>query len=125
MPHFLMSIPLQKFLPSRPAQCQPISLNTILNHNLIGEDLTNSRKNDAIKVNKLCESNLTRPEVSEGDPQERQLCKDVTSLIQEVRRYLNFKLEIQNYLEQVYQHPRNVSIKIQKDISSRAGDTYS
>ena len=29
---------------------------------------------------------------------------------------------IQNYLEIVYQHPRNVSIKIQKDISSRAGD---
>ena len=31
-------------------------------------------------------------------------------------------LGIQNYLEQVYKHPRNLSIKIQKDISSRAGD---
>ena len=46
----------------------------------------------------------------------------VTSLIQEVQRYLNLKLEVQNYLEQVYQHPRNVSIKIQKDILYRARD---
>ena len=35
---------------------------------------------------------------------------------------MNFKLDSQNYLEQVYQNPRNVSIKIQKDISSGAGD---
>ena len=34
---------------------------------------------------------------------------------------MNFKLEIQNYMEQVYQHPRNVSIKNHKEISSRAG----
>ena len=30
--------------------------------------------------------------------------------------------EIQNYLEIVYQHPRNVSKKIQKDILSGTGD---
>ena len=30
--------------------------------------------------------------------------------------------KIQNYLEQVYQHPRNVSIKIQKYNSFRDGD---
>ena len=35
---------------------------------------------------------------------------------------MNFKLDSQSYLEQVYQNPRNVSIKIQKDISSRAGN---
>ena len=72
-----------------------------------------------------CPSSLkkrTRPEVSEGCPQEKQFCKYVTSFIQEVPRYLNFKLENQNSLEQVYQHPRNVSIDIEKDISSRAGN---
>ena len=30
--------------------------------------------------------------------------------------------DIQNYLELVYQHPRNVSNKIKKDASSRTGD---
>ena len=41
-----------------------------------------------------------------------------------VQYHANFTLplENQNYLEQVYQHPRNVSIDIQKDISFRAGD---
>ena len=65
--------------------------------------------------------NITRPEVSEGDPQERQYYKDVTSLIQEVERYLDIKIEILTHWELVNHHPRNMSIRIQKDILSRAG----
>ena len=55
--------------------------------------------------------NITRPEVSEGGPQAKQQCKDVKRFNQEVWRYLNFKLENQNYFEQVYKHSERYLIQ--------------
>ena len=39
-------------------------------------------------------------------------------------KHANYQTERQNYLEPVYQHPRNVSMKFEKYISSRTGDIF-